>query len=96
MRMYRNFDTGEIFTEEEVREAYELFSEETPDETFEIYMERMLEQGRQKTGGLEEIGDVDSEEDAYDLKVAIEAHEEYVKSGYKSQPIEKLWEELNI
>lgn len=35
-------------------------------------------------------------EDEYDLVVASEAHDEYVKSGRKSRPIEELWKELDI
>lgn len=35
-------------------------------------------------------------EDEYDLAVASEAHEEYVKSGRKSRPIDELWKELDI
>lgn len=35
-------------------------------------------------------------EDEYDLAIADEAYDEYVKSGEKSRPIEELWRELNI
>ena len=35
-------------------------------------------------------------EDEYDLAVADEAYNEYVKSGKKSRPIEELWKETNI
>ena len=35
-------------------------------------------------------------EDEFDLTVAEEAHDEYVKTGKKSQPIEKLWDDLSI
>lgn len=34
-------------------------------------------------------------EDEYDIAVADVAYQEYVDSGYKSTPIEKLWEELD-
>ncbi|MBQ3906502.1 MAG: antitoxin [Lachnospiraceae bacterium] len=34
-------------------------------------------------------------EDEYDIAVAEEAYREYVDSGKKSRPIEKLWEETN-
>lgn len=34
-------------------------------------------------------------EDEYDIAVAEEAYREYVESGKKSRPIEKLWEETN-
>ena len=35
-------------------------------------------------------------EDEYDVKVANEAYEDYLKDNKKSEPIEKLWEELEI
>ena len=35
-------------------------------------------------------------EDEYDISVANEAYEEYVKSGKKSRPISELWKELEL
>lgn len=35
-------------------------------------------------------------EDEYDVTVAEEAHEEYVKDGKKSRPISELWKELDL
>lgn len=35
-------------------------------------------------------------EDEYDIAVADEAHREYVKSGKKSAPISKLWDECGL
>ena len=35
-------------------------------------------------------------EEEYDLVVANEAHEEYIRSGHKSAPIDKLWKELDL
>lgn len=35
-------------------------------------------------------------EDEYDIAVANDAHNEYVKSGYKSRPISALWEDLDL
>lgn len=35
-------------------------------------------------------------EDEYDIAVADAAYEEYVASGYKSTPIEELFEELGL
>lgn len=35
-------------------------------------------------------------EEEYDVAVAREAHEEYVKSGEKSRPISELWKELDL
>lgn len=35
-------------------------------------------------------------EEEYDIAVANEAYEEYVKDGEKSSPITDLWEELDL
>ena len=35
-------------------------------------------------------------EDEYDIAVAREAHEEYVRSGGASRPVEALWSELDL
>ena len=35
-------------------------------------------------------------EEEYDIAVYNEAYQEYLDSGKKSTPIEKLWEELDI
>jgi len=35
-------------------------------------------------------------EDEYDITVAEEAYEDYVKSGKKSRPIEELWKGLDL
>jgi predicted DNA-binding protein len=35
-------------------------------------------------------------EDEYDVAVAQEACEEYIKSGEKSRPISELWKELDL
>ena len=35
-------------------------------------------------------------EDEYDIAVANEAYEKYVKSVIKSRPISELWKELNL
>lgn len=35
-------------------------------------------------------------EDEYDIAVAEDAYSEYVKSGRKSRPVSKLWEELDL
>lgn len=35
-------------------------------------------------------------EDEYDVVVANEAYEDYVKDGRKSRPIEELWKDLDI
>lgn len=35
-------------------------------------------------------------EDEFDIAVADEAYNEYIKSGKKSSPIEELWDELDL
>lgn len=35
-------------------------------------------------------------EDEYDIAVADEAYDEYIKDDRKSRPISELWEELDI
>lgn len=35
-------------------------------------------------------------EDEYDIAIAKEAYDDYVKSGKKSQPISELWKELDL
>lgn len=35
-------------------------------------------------------------EDEYDIKVAEEAYDEYVKSGKKSRPVSEFWKEMEL
>lgn len=35
-------------------------------------------------------------EDEYDIAIANEAYDDYVKNGKKSHPISKLWKEVNL
>lgn len=35
-------------------------------------------------------------EDEYDITIASEAYDNYIKDGKKSRPIEELWQELNL
>lgn len=61
MKKYRNLDTGEIWTEEEIKESFNQFRDEMIDDgkpkysSYEEYLEEMLSQGRQRIGGLEEV-----------------------------------------
>lgn len=55
MKKYRNIDTGEIWTEEEVRKEFEDFKDEMSYESFDDYMDDMLSKGRQRITGLEEV-----------------------------------------
>lgn len=56
--MYKDFNTGEIFSEDEVKELFEQFKYEIYTEadmpTFEAYLEDRLSMGRQGVGGLVE------------------------------------------
>ena len=54
MTAYKNFDTGEIWTREELEHEYNLYKEEMRFSDFEEYLEEMLGLGRQKTGGFVE------------------------------------------
>lgn len=56
MKQYMNFDTGEIWTEDEIREVYEGIPGCIDDyPTFEDYLEYLLDLGRQKVGGIVEM-----------------------------------------
>lgn len=35
-------------------------------------------------------------EDEYDIAIANEAYDEYVKGGKKSKPVSELWKELDL
>lgn len=55
MKKYRDIDSGEIWTEEELMEQYELFKDEMQYESFDDYMDDMLSKGRQRITGFEEV-----------------------------------------
>lgn len=52
---YKNFDTGEEYTLDELKATYKQFENEMQYDSFEDYLEKMLDLGRQKIGGLVEI-----------------------------------------
>ena len=54
MKLYMALDTGEVFTEDEIRKEYDLFKHELSYNTFDDYMEEMLSMGRNREGGLVE------------------------------------------
>lgn len=58
MKIYMNFDTGEVFTEDELRNLYGMYRDEMRHNTFEEYMDYMLLMGRDRTGGLVEMEEV--------------------------------------
>lgn len=54
---YKDFDTGEEYTLDELKATYKQFENEMQYDSFEDYLEKMLDLGRQKIGGLVEIED---------------------------------------
>ena len=63
MKKYIDLTTGELWTEDEVREAFlealtdDSFYEKHHGESFEEYMDSLLAQGRAATGGMMEMED---------------------------------------
>lgn len=55
MKKYIIFDTGEIWTEDEIKEQLEMFKDEMQYDSFDDYMDDMLSRGRQRTGGMIEV-----------------------------------------
>lgn len=55
--LYKDLNSGIIYTEKEVREAYEMYAEEMVYESFEDYMSQMLAEGQQKIGGYIDLTD---------------------------------------
>lgn len=54
---YKDFDTGEEYTLDELKATYKQFENEMQYDSFEDYLEKMLDLGRQKIVGLVEIED---------------------------------------
>lgn len=57
MKKFRNINTNEIWTMDEVKESYEQFKYEISDDpiSFEDYLDNLLDQGNQGAGGLVEV-----------------------------------------
>ena len=57
MRYFKNFDTGEIWTREEIKKSFDAVRYELPDPNmdFDVYLENLLALGRDGVGGLVEI-----------------------------------------
>jgi len=57
VRLFKNFDTGETWTLEEVKDSYKAFRYEMRNDhsTFEGYLENLLNMGRAGQGGLVEV-----------------------------------------
>lgn len=55
MRKYMDFNSGEVWTEEEIKVEYESFKDEMSFLSYEDYFEEMLRLGACKEGGLVEV-----------------------------------------
>ena len=55
MKKYLVLATGEIWTEEEIEQAYNQFREEMKYSSFEDYMEQMIQLGKYREGGFIEV-----------------------------------------
>ena len=55
MKKYLVFDTGEVWTEEEIEQAYDQFKEEMKYNSFDEYMDHMIQLGKNREGGLIEV-----------------------------------------
>lgn len=56
MKQYRNIDTNEIWTEDEIKEIYESeFNLREAYPTFAEYMDYLLDLGKKSEGGIEEV-----------------------------------------
>ena len=56
--MYKNIDTNEVYTLDELKESFEQFKHEMSFDTFEDYMDHFLRMGREGTGGFVEFEEV--------------------------------------
>ena len=94
MKEYKNIDTNEIWTEDEIRYEYNHEAElQEQYSTFEEYMDHLLDLGRQKIGGLVERGkkwyavlenddDQDWGKGSESLNEAKEMAREWIAEGY--------------
>lgn len=53
--MFQDFNTGEIYTLEELKQLFEQFKNEMNYSSFDDYLEKMLSLGYEKIGGLIEL-----------------------------------------
>ena len=55
--LYKNFDTGEIFTKKEIERRYNWIEDELEGKykNFDEYLDDLVKQGRVITGGLIEV-----------------------------------------
>lgn len=60
MKKFEDFNTGETWTLEEIREQFESFRDEMNYSSFEDYTKQMIQLGKNREGGYIEIkGDVE-------------------------------------
>lgn len=55
MKKYMDFNSGEVWTEEEIKAEYESFKDEMSFSSYEDYLDEMLRLGACKEGGLVEV-----------------------------------------
>lgn len=55
MRKFEDFNTGETWTLEEIREQFESFRDEMNYSSFEDYMDHMIQLGNTRQGGFIEV-----------------------------------------
>lgn len=57
---------------------------------------RLSDDERQLAESYAKLYSLSLVEDEYDITLAKEAHEEYVKNGSQTRPIDELWQELDL
>ena len=55
MKKYLVLTTGEIWTEEEIEQAYNQFKEEMKYNSYDEYMDHMIQLGKYREGGFIEV-----------------------------------------
>ena len=55
MKKYLVLTTGEVWTEEEIEQAYNQFKEEMKYNSFDEYMDQMIQLGKNREGGFIEV-----------------------------------------
>lgn len=67
IEMYKDLNTGEYYSFEEIKEVYEDFKNEMPYKNFEEYFECQIRLGSQRVGGFVKIDNKrkESEDDEF-------------------------------
>lgn len=84
MKKYMLFDTGEIYTLEEIHAEYDHFRDEMTYTDFDDYMDTMLSLGKQKIGGFVEVEEEKTLEltNSFDHELSITSVEQAKKYFY--------------